>query len=85
MRMAQEVDELALTEKGKEAKEKEKQSLLAFLTKQRSSEKEPGNEPEKFVRVGIAPVPEKTDAKELAAWTQVCRVILNLHETITKY
>jgi len=22
---------------------------------------------------------------ELAAWTQVCRVVLNLHETITRY
>jgi len=25
------------------------------------------------------------DANGLAAWTNVCRVILNLHETITRY
>jgi len=29
--------------------------------------------------------PTSLDQIELAAWTQVCRVILNLHETITRY
>ena len=29
--------------------------------------------------------PKSADEVELAAWTQVCRVILNLHETITRY
>ena len=28
---------------------------------------------------------EDADFEELAAWTQLCRVILNLHETITRY
>ena len=33
-----------------------------------------------------APLPANgSDADELAAWTQVCRIILNLHETITRY
>ena len=30
-------------------------------------------------------VPNNAAETELAAWTQVCRVILNLHETITRY
>lgn len=35
--------------------------------------------------MGQAPVPEDFDEAELAAWTSVARVILNLHETITRY
>ena len=34
---------------------------------------------------GFAPVETELDAAELAAWTGVARVILNLHETITRY
>lgn len=34
--------------------------------------------------VGLAPVPESLDEAELAAWTHVARVLLNLHETITR-
>ena len=39
----------------------------------------------KLLSVGIAPAPKDISPNELAAWTQVCRVILNLHETITLY
>lgn len=34
---------------------------------------------------GMFTAPEEVDPLSLAAWTQVCRVILNLHETITRY
>jgi hypothetical protein len=34
--------------------------------------------------VGDAPVPAGLDPAELAAWTSVARVLLNLHETITR-
>ena len=37
-----------------------------------------------LLKTGIAPVPESFDAAELAAWTHVARVLLNLHETITR-
>ena len=33
----------------------------------------------------ISVIDAATDKVELAAWTSVCRVILNLHETITRY
>ena len=64
-------------------KEKEKQSMLAFLAEQRHGND--GDKPDKFIHVGNATVPKSANPTELAAWTQVCRVILNLHETITKY
>ena len=35
--------------------------------------------------VGKFQAPEEIDAVELAAWTSVCRVVLNLHETINRY
>jgi hypothetical protein len=39
---------------------------------------------EKLLTVGQAPRSTELDAAELAAWTGVCRVILNLHETISR-
>jgi hypothetical protein len=39
---------------------------------------------EAFLGVGDLPVPKDLDAAELAAWTSVARVVLNLHETITR-
>ena len=37
-----------------------------------------------LLKVGLAPLPEKLDASELAAWTHVARVLLNLHESVTR-
>jgi hypothetical protein len=37
-----------------------------------------------MLRVGDRPAPADVPAPELAAWTSVARVILNLHETITR-
>jgi len=37
-----------------------------------------------LLKTGIAPVPTTVDQTELAAWTHVARVLLNLHETITR-
>lgn len=38
-----------------------------------------------LLAVGLSPVPTDISAAELAAWTSVARVILNLHEVITRY
>ena len=38
----------------------------------------------KLLAVGDVPAPKDTRPEELAAWTSVCRVVLNLHETITR-
>ncbi len=41
-------------------------------------------EADQFLHVGERPIPKGVDAAELAAWTSAARVILNLHETITR-
>jgi hypothetical protein len=60
-------------------------SLLAFLASQRTVY---GAHPEQaaaLLTVGHAPPPPEGRAVEVAAWAMVCRAILNLHETITRY
>ncbi len=37
-----------------------------------------------LISIGVAPAPAGIDPAELAAWTHVARVLLNLHETITR-
>jgi len=64
---------------------KESQSLLEFLAAQREHGRVEPEEAQQFLRVGLAPRTSGVEATELAAWAEVCRVILNLHETITKY
>jgi hypothetical protein len=67
------------------AKQKEKQSLLKFLAVQREHYGSDDQEAAKLIKIGNAPMPKDENRTELAAWTQVCRVILNLNETITCY
>ncbi|MFM8708518.1 MAG: DUF1553 domain-containing protein, partial [Planctomycetia bacterium] len=39
---------------------------------------------DELLKTGYAPPPSGIDKAELAAWTHVARVLLNLHETITR-
>ena len=39
---------------------------------------------QELLKIGFAPLPKDADQPELAAWTNVLRVLLNLHETITR-
>jgi hypothetical protein len=66
-------------------KDEERQSLGEFLQTNRSYYKSNPLDAHKLIHVGIAPVSDKADQPELAAWTSVCRVVFNLHETITRY
>jgi hypothetical protein len=63
----------------------ERESLRRFVTAQRSYYLGHAAEATQLAHVGIAAVPAGIDAAELAAWSTVCRVILNLQETITRY
>jgi hypothetical protein len=63
----------------------ERSSLLAFLAVQREHYSQAPEEAQKLIRIGNAPVANDPNQIQLAAWTQVCRVILNLHETITRF
>ncbi|WP_395091583.1 PSD1 and planctomycete cytochrome C domain-containing protein [Armatimonas sp.] len=65
-------------------KPQEKVSLLAFLAKVRTEYATRPDDAKKLLAIGLAPTPVG-NAPELAAWTSVCRVVLNLHETITRY
>jgi hypothetical protein len=64
---------------------KEAASLAKFLAGQRELYKASPEEAQKLLQIGIAPVRGTDDSAELAAWTNACRVVLNLHETITRY
>ena len=66
-------------------KPKEKVSLLAFLDKARAAYRARPDDAKALLTVGNAPKPTLGDPVELAAWTSVCRVVLNLQETITRY
>jgi hypothetical protein len=63
---------------------KELKSLQQFLVTQREHYRADLPEAQKLLDVGNAPVPAG-DPAELAAWTSVARVILNLQEVITRY
>lgn len=61
------------------------ESLVKFLAAQREAFKAAPEDAKKYNAVGLKPVPDGVDPVELAAWSSVCRVVLNLHETITRY
>jgi hypothetical protein len=59
-------------------------ALTTFLAAQRATYRAAPAEAEKLLRIGVAP-PTAGDSAELAAWTQVARVLLNSQEVITRY
>ena len=66
--------------------EKEKRILLDFLDQENGRFKtDPASVPA-FLSNGITLKPDPAiPPAELAAWTSLCRALLNLHETITRY
>jgi hypothetical protein len=62
----------------------EVESLSKLLNAQRKHYEANAGDAEKLLNVGLA-APTKQSKPEVAAWTNVCRVVLNLHETITRY
>ena len=75
------ISQLALA---REPKAKELASFEKFLAEQRTQFKETPGDAQKLIQVGFAPKPEG-DPVELAAWTSLCRVVLNSQEVITRY
>lgn len=63
----------------------EAEGLEKFLNEQRAAMKSADNQPDAFLKIGQWKTDSPLDPAEFAAWTQVCRVILNLHETLTRY
>ncbi|MEO8351731.1 MAG: DUF1553 domain-containing protein, partial [Chthoniobacteraceae bacterium] len=64
---------------------KEQRSLMDFITARRAYFSANAEDAKKLTTVGNAPPAANIDPAELAAWTSVCRVAMNLHETITRF
>ena len=59
-------------------------TLRALLDKHRGQYRADRSAAEAYLSVGSTKPPADLDAAELAAWTNVARALLNLHETITR-
>jgi hypothetical protein len=70
---------------GRAAEPEEVEVLLGLYHKHAESYAKDTAAAGQLVSVGQSKPPEDLPASELAAWTSVARVILNLHETITRY
>jgi Protein of unknown function (DUF1553)/Protein of unknown function (DUF1549)/Planctomycete cytochrome C len=64
--------------------EVERGVLLKVLEQNRSRYKADLKAADEVLRIGLASVPKNVDVVELAAWTSVCRAILNLNETVSR-
>jgi hypothetical protein len=66
------------------AQSSEVQILAALYAKHLGQYRDDRKAASELLRVGQRPAPTNIDPADLAAWTSVARVILNLHETITR-
>jgi mono/diheme cytochrome c family protein len=69
---------------GRKPRSEESSILSEVLEKHRKQFAGKPDEAKKLLTVGDIPIPNDLPPAELAAWMSVCRVILNLHETITR-
>ena len=63
----------------------ESQVLSALAAQHLADYRKDEKAAQELLNVGLKPAPKDLNAAELAAWTSVSRVLLNLHETITRY
>lgn len=68
----------------RQATHREAQLILKLLDTNRQAFSESPASAEQLISVGISPRDKTLDPIEHAAWTEVCRVLLNLHETMTR-
>ena len=68
----------------RESRPEERKVIAALVAKQRTEYTANRPAAEALVTVGQSPAPKNADVAELAAWTNAARVILNMHETITR-
>lgn len=63
----------------------ERARILDYQAAQQASFLKGIDDAQAFLSIGVAEVPEGMDKVELAAWAQTARLLLNLHEAITRY
>jgi hypothetical protein len=66
-------------------RDQEQTLLLALLDKHARQYRQDTEAAKALLKTGDFSAPTDLDVAELAAWTSIARVILNLHETITRY
>jgi len=59
-------------------------TLQALFEKHRTAYQADVQSAETLLQTGQTPAPKELEPVELAAWTHIARVLLNLHETITR-
>ncbi|HEY3392396.1 MAG TPA: PSD1 and planctomycete cytochrome C domain-containing protein [Lacipirellulaceae bacterium] len=69
---------------GRDVKSQEVSLLVRLLQNHRDQFRADPQAAEALISIGISPRADEIDAVELAAWTSVSRVLLNLNETITR-
>ncbi len=69
---------------GRQPSAQELALLEGELQKERENFTKEKKSAEAFLKVGDSPLPKESDPSEVAAWTALASVILNLNETITK-
>lgn len=70
---------------GRQAREDEASLLAALYEKHLQQYQADGEAARHLQTTGDLQAPETLDPAQLAAWTSISRVLLNLHETITRY
>jgi len=63
----------------------ESETLIALYRKHLDQYQQDEQAAKQIIAIGAAPADPAIPPAELAAWTSVARVVLNLHETITRY
>jgi mono/diheme cytochrome c family protein len=69
---------------GRKPKEEERQVLLALVSTHRAQYQADPKSADELLGIGLHPVSPEVDRPALAAWMSATRVLLNLHETITR-
>jgi hypothetical protein len=69
---------------GRAPRADELQTIQSLVQKRHAEYTQDRAAAEALIKVGLKPAPASVDPVELAAWTSVARVLLNLHETITR-
>ena len=62
----------------------EMKTLSSLFTKHLADYQKDPAAAESLLKTGAAPVAAISNQPELAAWTHIARVLLNLHETVTR-
>lgn len=80
----QRISRLYLIVLSREPRASETRALLSLLQRQRIHFTNSPEDAAKLASAGQATVVEHLDTVEIAAWTSICRVVMNLYETTTR-